>query len=217
MRAMMWALSLAALCAAVPGARADERSDRLTEANLLHGQVAFSGLSSYSRDRGSWQPLRQPTARVLVVNLWSRTCPPCLAELPIFSELVAQWRRRDSRNVQFLFVADPPTENSAAEVAQFWQSPFADQLAGKACPGTNMARGKQPSCLLTVPAVDPVRGASTLLAGATQVDSRPLTLLVDDQGTIRQVFAGSIVARQKELAQAIDRLSSAVQRRPGGR
>ncbi len=197
-----------------PRAAAAPTGEQVLEASLLHRQIALTGLKVYSRERSAWLPLRPPTTRVLVVNLWSRTCPPCLAELPEFADLVAAWKQKDKAGVQFLFIADPPEQTSAADVASFWTTPFVDELAGR-CQGqgTRMPHGSRSSCLIRLPDVDPLRTESDELTRAIGSETRPLTLLVDDQGTIRQVFAGALAGRGPQLNSAIERLLGAVRSR----
>lgn len=210
-RTILCTLLCALLC---PGrsAVAAPTGEQLLEASLLHRQIALTGLKVYSRERSTWLPLRAPTARVLVVNLWARTCPPCLAELPEFAKLVAEWKQRDKAGVQFLFIADPPEQTSAADVVSFWTAPFVEELAGR-CPGTRMPHGSRSSCLISLPDVDPLRAESDDLTRAIGSETRPLTLLVDEQGTVRQVFAGALAGRGPQLNSAIERLLSAVRSR----
>ena len=201
------------LCGAAPAAAAQtppQTPEQALEANLLHRRVSLGGLKAYSRERSAWLPLRPPSARVLVVNLWSRICMPCLAELPELTKLVAAWRK--DKNVQFLFIADPPEQTSAAQTASFWTSPLVDELAGR-CPGTRMPRGDHPSCLLTVPDLDPARAEDDSLPREVGSEARPLTLILDDQGTIRQVFAGALAGRSTQLDGAIRRLLPVVRSR----
>jgi thiol-disulfide isomerase/thioredoxin len=199
--------------AGVPQARAAQTAEQVLEANLLHRSVPLSGLKVYSRAKGEWQPLRPPTAKVVVVNLWSRVCPPCLAELPELRQLVEEWKKIDKDRVQFLFIADPPDQTTAQQVASFWAAPMVDELASH-CPGTKMPRGNRSSCLLAVPDVDPVRGEGNQLSLAVGSETRPLTLLLDEQGTIRQVFAGALAGRSNQLTEAIRRLLAVGRGRP---
>lgn len=191
--------------AQVPPARAAQTAEQALEANLLHRAVPLGGLKVYSRARRQWQPLHRPSAQVVVVNLWSRACLPCLAEMPALERLVADWKKLDKTRVQFLFVADPPEQTSAQQVADFWTSPLVDELAGR-CPGTQLPRGRHPSCLLPLPDLDPVRAEGNQFTLALGTETRPLTLLLDEQGTVRQVFAGSIAGRTNQLSDAIRRL-----------
>lgn len=197
-------------------AGASEASEREIEARLLHRRFPFGDLQSYARTQQVWKPLRAAGARIYVVNLWSKPCMPCLAELPELAKLAKTWKPH-SRDVQFLFVADPPEQTSAEDVVVFWARPYADGLA-RDCPGTKMQRQGTPSCLLELPDEDPARSASGEVTRALlQIETRPLTLLIDEQGTIRQVFAGSVRGpRLLLLESAIKQLLQAVEPRAAG-
>lgn len=184
------------------------KTERELESLLLNRTVPLDHVLQYSRSQKTWQSLRASSARVRVVNLWSRTCTPCLEELPSFREEAAAWKQRSPRDVEFLFVEDrseDPKESGDALPA-FWASPFADVLADK-CPGVKMQRQGKASCLLDVPDTDPARStADDILLALDAVATRPLTLLLDRDGTVRQVFAGPITGKRPQLTLAIERL-----------
>ena len=70
-----------------------------------------------------------------------------------------------------------------------------------------MQRQGVDSCLLEVPDVDPARSKNNeLLRALAKVESRPLTLLLDEQGIVRQVFAGSLLSKRAQVLDAIERL-----------
>lgn len=206
---LMGVLCLGLWTSAAP-ALASEAGERELEATLIHRQLVLKSVQSYSRARKVWQPLREQGARVRVVNLWAKPCLPCLAELPELRALAAEWKQRSSRAVQFLFIADPPDQTPPEEVVRFWASPYADGLA-RSCPQVedvkSVAHNGVPSCLLTVPDEDPARSAADdLLRSLKGTEVRPLTLLLDEQGIIRQVFAGSIKGKRVQVSEAIERL-----------
>ena len=222
MRSLMYVAFGALTLLGPPLAQASEASDRELEAKLLSGSLSLRGVMSYSRTQHDWKPLPDGRAPVRLVNLWSKTCVPCLAELPELKALAEEWQRSDRQGVQFLFIADPPDQTSRQEVEAFWTSPYADSLA-KGCPtgagvvlGTNPAT-RQPSCLLTVPEQDPARSETEELQRSLgDATTRPLTLLLDPQGTIRQVFVGSLRGKRVLGSAAISRLRQAVSKPPGG-
>lgn len=210
-------LALAAALATARPAAADEASERELEAKLLNRPISLADAQVYSRAARVWRPLKAGRAKVRVVNLWSKPCMPCLAELPEMVKLVADWKQRSQKDVQFVFLADPPALTSAEDVVSFWSSPYADGLA-QDCRGIKMSRKGVPTCLLTVPDEDPARSGSDELTRALRSEARPLTLLVDESGLIRQVFAGSIRGpRLKLLDDAIGRLLQAGEVRSRGR
>lgn len=219
MRQLAIALIGFSLVAALNTASAEPARERSLEAWLLHRQLPFRDMRSYSRAQKRWLPLPSSSPRVRVVNLWARTCLPCLAELPTLRKLAEDWKPR-SRDVQFLFVADPPSETSEKEVVDFWTRPFADGLAAR-CPGQPMRHDGVDSCLLELPDTDPVRSGSQLVGQALEkTETRPLTLLVDERGIIRQVFVGAVSGGGSDrllLDGAIQRLLHATQSAQLGR
>lgn len=72
--------SCAALCALEPSYAAMNRRAPEFELKNLEGQPVR--LSDY---RG----------KVVILNFWSKTCPPCLEEMPSFAQLAHQLRNRD--------------------------------------------------------------------------------------------------------------------------
>lgn len=79
--------------------------------------------------------------------------------------------------VRFLTLADPPTENERELVKKLYV-------------------GEGPA----------LRTTSDALRTALNTGAVPLTLLVDQEGVIRQAFVGTIGARGPELAESINRL-----------
>lgn len=173
---------------------------------LLNKKLDLSGLQQYSPTGKAWKPLPPSAARVRVVNLWSLACQPCIDELPLLTQ-IAEKRSQVSRDVQFLFVADPPDDNPRATVEAFWTQPFVARLTprcqaeslGKVLPNFNDG---QRACRLDLHRTDVVRGPRLPLS----TEIRPLTLLLDPSGTIRHVFLGSLRNREHLLEGAIDRL-----------
>lgn len=214
-------------------ARAEAAGERELEASLVHLPVSLEGVKVYSRQLKRWQPLPPSRARVRVINLWSKVCAPCLAELPELTKLAANLKQK-SGAVQFLFVADPPDQTSAEDVVQMWTSPFVDALSRR-CPGAAMVNPSSgaPSCLLKkdqIPDSDPAHRESAelpLFIASPAVDIRPITLLVDESGIIRQAFVGSLLGREELLRRAVERMlaipsrsgtqghHAAISRRPG--
>jgi hypothetical protein len=150
-----------------------------SEGALLHRQLDLGAVQSFSRRLQSWQPLKLPSARVYVVNLWGVSCRPCLDEFPVLRNMVRAWR--STPEVAFLFIADPPLESIASEVEHFWSKPP-----------------------VALPDVDPCRSSDDRLRRALGSDVQPLTLLLDEQLVVRQAFVGAIGDRP--LGRAIERL-----------
>jgi len=193
---------------------------RKLEMNILHKRLSLSDVKVYARGKQQWQPLGRSTAKVRVVNLWAKSCAPCLAELPVFAKVVEDTKRRHGSMVQFLFIADPPEQTAADEVVAFWQRPWADALADKCPPtgGTAMEHAGVRSCLLKLPEVDPARSDTDALKRQLDAmdESRPVTLLLDEHGVVRQALWGAVIGSPAELQSSIDRLVGAVTGRPAG-
>ena len=96
-------------------------------------------------------------------------------------EFTTKQKGNQKRLVRFLFVADPPHDTEAVEVVEVWTEHAA-----------------------AVPDADPCRSTTDKLRAALDNQSQPLTLLVDEEGLVRQAFVGTIKTRG--LASAMERL-----------
>lgn len=177
--------------------------DSNLESALLHRRIDLRPTKVYDPASHSWRPLQGARARVTVLNLWSRVCKPCIAEFPALRTLAEAWR--PNRDVQFLFIADPPEETSEKDAVTFWNHPAIEVPANERCPGTRLPGGVKANCVIELPTQTPLHCGPKSLLHATSARLRPLTLLLDSQGVIRHVFAGSMVKRQGELTAAIER------------
>jgi hypothetical protein len=161
-------------------AAAEPLSETLNaEGRLLHRRLELGSVMRWDRRARSWQPLGKPTERLLVVNLWSAHCKPCIDEFPLLRRISAAWQQ--TRDVRFLFISDPPHDTEADEVVAFWQQHAAE-----------------------LPDLDPCRSTSDKLRAGLDSSSQPLTLLVDRDGVIRQAFVGAV--QERGLASAMERL-----------
>jgi hypothetical protein len=97
-------------------------------------------------------------------------CGPCINEFPLLKNLVEGWRNKPE--VQFLFIADPPSDTTEAELVAFWTKSQA-----------------------ALPRVDPARSTLSLLRNLLESDSQPITLLVDENLIVRQAFIGAVTER----------------------
>ena len=201
------ALALGILLSAPP-ARGDgggAAAERRLESALLHKKLNLKGLPKWNRERRTWQPLSAARVALTVVNLWSRACRPCLAELPTLARM-AQATQAHHPEVRFLFIADPPDETSPDDVVALWTTPLIELLPGRSCPGTPAQRQGRQLCQIQLPDSDPLRAELPLLGSDPQSQLRPVTLLLDGSGVIRHAFVGSIDQRATEVSEAIDRL-----------
>ena len=159
-------------------ARAQEAlSQADSEADLLHRRLNLSDIKHWSPATGQWSFGYRP-AKLYVVNLWSVHCPPCIAEFPLLKNIVHGWR--GNPNVQFLFIADPPTATTEAEFTTFWRK-----------------------SLTSLPEAEPYLSTTNAIRTVLELDTLPITLLLDEQLVVRQAFVGSIEKRR--LGTAIER------------
>lgn len=207
---------LALLLSGLPAAAAEpsDTSSQRVESDLLHKRIDLSGVEIYDRAAKQWRPWQgDDAAQVTVVNLWSRDCPPCLAEFRTFADLFSV-RYRLRSDIKVLVVADPGNETTQETVVEFWRHPKVELRPGEPCGGYPLTSGSRRECLLTLPDTDPAWSSNERLRNSLRsyppLLSRPLTLLVDAKGIVRHVFVGSITQRSTELAMAIDRLRDAV-------
>lgn len=149
-----------------------------SEADLLHRRLNLSGIKQWSPATGQWNFGYRP-AKLYVVNLWSVHCAPCIAEFPLLKNIVHGWRANP--NVQFLFIADPPTDTTEAEFVTFWRKSLA-----------------------ALPEADPYLSTTNAIRTVLEIETLPITLLLDEQFVVRQAFVGSIEKRR--LGTAIERL-----------
>ena len=157
------------------------------EGALLHRRIDLSAVKLWSRQTHGWRPVGSAAARVTIVNLWSIHCQPCLAEFPLLKRIVDGWRGRT--DVRFLFIADPPSDTSEAELAAFWER-----------------------SLQALPDVDPGRATTDALRRSLESELQPITLLLDEKMIVRQAFVGAVTGRS--LGTAIERLLRASETRP---
>ena len=151
------------------------------EGQLLHRRLNLDAVAQWSWTASSWSPTfaKKHTAKVYVVNLWSLTCKPCIEEFPFFKRLVDGWKQ--NKNIEFVFVADPPQDNLATDLVAFWKQSAANLPNSPLCRAQSDSIGKDLSN-----------------------DSKPLTLILDRNFVVRQAYVGSIVNRS--LGSAIERL-----------
>lgn len=184
--------------------------------SLLNKVLPLPALRSYSAVARAWRPLTAKPARVRVLSLWSLHCEPCIDELPMLTKMAEKWQG-SSRDVQFLFLADPPDQSSQKAVQEFWQRPSVPRLAascGSGAFGSPFEQNGQATCLLDLHHADVVRSVSEESLPIS-IGARPLTLLLDDVGTVREIFLGSLRGRAEQLEGAIENLLTATRARAG--
>jgi len=146
---------------------------------MLDGIVEWTPSSQHWREL---PPTTKP-ANVTVLHLWSPRCVPCVAELPLLKRMVAAWRSEPA--VRFLLVADFVEEDDGSELLSFLASP---KVQSWPSPVLRLRDGR--------------------LRESLGVMVQPLTLILDEQRVVRQVFVGPLVGRS--VGSAVGRLLGVV-------
>lgn len=155
------------------------------ESELLHRRLELEGVVEWRGGQQGWMqllPSKRPP-KVTVLHLWSPRCGPCVAELPLLSRMIDAWRSEPA--VRFLVVADHGDDGDGSELLAFVQS--------------------HPALWRSLPLL---RLRDQRLRDALGVAVQPLTMLLDEQKVVRQVFVGPLSGRN--LGSAIARLREAV-------
>lgn len=173
--------ALATVPLASPASAETEAQLREMEASLLHRRIDLSSVKQWNAGQDLWRPLSLPPAKLVVVNLWSVHCKPCLEEMPLMRKIVQGWR--GNHDVQFLFITDPPHDTEEGELEAFWRQPSVE-----------------------LPVVHPCRSTDERIRAALKTGVQPITLLLDEHFIVRQAFVGNIGNRN--LAAAMERLLS---------
>jgi thiol-disulfide isomerase/thioredoxin len=84
-----------------------------TSQSTLNGpQVSTKFFDAKFKDvKGNIIDLSALRGKTVVVNFWSTWCPPCVEEMPMFSEIQAQWKDKD---VIFVGIAADQADNVKA-------------------------------------------------------------------------------------------------------
>lgn len=145
------------------------------ESLLLHRRIDLSMLRV---QRGqAFAPVEPQTSRLLLIHLWAVECKPCLDELPTLQSFFSA-QSQDPR-VKVIIASETRDQ---AKLLDF----------------IKQHRGWFPNTPLYQVADDTLRSS-------LQNFSQPLTLLVDDRGSVRQAWVGSLRSRKSELVDAVGR------------
>lgn len=193
-----------------PSLEAPTQAERRLEWALLHLKLDLKGLPRWSREHHKWQAYAPARGGLTVVNLWSRACKPCLAELPALAEMAEKWRQAHPE-VHFVFAADPPDQTTPGDIIALWKDSAIELSPGHRCPG-DLSPGSPPRCLIKLPDSDPVRPEASLIGSVAGGQLRPVTLLVDGSGVVRHAFVGALNSRLTAVNEAIERLLEALKR-----
>ena len=125
----------------------------------------------------AFAPVEPQTSRLLLIHLWAVECKPCLDELPTLQSFFSA-QSQDPR-VKVIIASETRDQ---AKLLDF----------------IKQHRGWFPNTPLYQVADDTLRSS-------LQNFSQPLTLLVDDRGSVRQAWVGSLRSRKSELVDAVGR------------
>lgn len=134
----------------------------------------------WDRKALQWSSRHPQRGAVLLVNLWSIDCPPCVAELPMLDKMAATFGRSEA-DFKLAFVSETADERDLFQ--------FLAQHKNLLAAGTP---------LYQVTTDDLRRSLGT--------SKRPITLLLDRHLIVRQAFVGSVVERRSEVVESIERL-----------
>jgi thiol-disulfide isomerase/thioredoxin len=145
----------------------------------------LDGIVEWTPSSQRWREPPSPPkpAKVTVLHLWSPRCAPCVAELPLLKRMVAAWRSEPA--VRFLLVADFDEDGDGSELLSFLASQTAQ---GWPSPILRLRDGR--------------------LRESFGVMVQPLTLILDEQRVVRQVFVGPLAGRS--VGSAVSRLLDVV-------
>lgn len=152
---------------------------------LLHLKLDLNGVRRWVGDTLSAEPL--PAKKpLLVVHLFSLDCPPCLKELPKLKELF----RAGMPDIEFALVLETL---DSVRIRDF----------------LNKNRESLPEVNLYLSTDQRLRGTAQL-----NMETVPITLLVDENRVVRQAFVGSLEGRFARFGVAMHRLLRAIKHHP---
>lgn len=155
---------------------------------LLRNLLVWDDRSSqWQAPRSEREPGRG--ARVRVLHLWADYCVPCRREFPWLRGIVRSAAAKYKGRVQYVFIA----ESTASESMRTYLDMYKGQM-----PEATYYQDTQGQLIESLRPGLPSGGVSL-----------PATLLLDDQGVIRQVIIGPLAEpaeRRPELLDAIERL-----------
>ena len=183
--------------------------DRILESKTLHRRLDMGGIEVWSQKTATWHPYTPPRGKLLVMNLWAKSCRPCVYEMQELARLAERWQRRN--DVEFLLVATSPEEMTRQVTEEFFRRRLFEAKALEPCPGRQhpvIPIASPRPCELDLPPGDPARSRDQRLENALGTSIKPITLLVDPRGIVRHAFVGSIASRGTELLDAVERLAA---------
>jgi thiol-disulfide isomerase/thioredoxin len=95
-------LALTAVIALVSGCSKFEKAHNGPQASAKFFDAKFTDVN------GKIVDLSTLRGKTVVVNVWSTWCPPCVEEMPMFSDVQTQWK---NKNVVFVGIAADQADN----------------------------------------------------------------------------------------------------------
>lgn len=211
-------LLLAALALAPPSAVASPGGPARScaskdESLLLNLRVNMPALDSWDSQQKEWRSGPEgvrpgPSARIRVVHVWSTTCKPCEAEFPLLKQLDLQLRTDYRGEVQFLYIADAASGQSAMRT-------FMERNSA-AMPVGLLFRDRENKLSAELLRALPGGPVEEQAAAASERQlSLPLTLLVDEDNVVRHAFFGSLLNRRGEFVNGLAQLYDALPPKSG--
>lgn len=183
------------------------------ESLLLNLRMSWPTLDVWDPQAKEWHLGTEGTqlgvpARVRIVHLWSTTCKPCEKEFPLLKQMDLQLRSDYRGEVQFVYIADAISSGNSMRdyMDRHHQSMPIGQLY------------RDSDNRISAELLRALPGASVeALASAPneRLLSLPMTLLLDEDNVVRQVFVGSLLNRRGEFINALAQLNEALTQKGG--
>jgi thiol-disulfide isomerase/thioredoxin len=172
------------------------------ESYLLNQSITLPALSFWDGLQQGWRTpegkLDQPTpSKVRILHIWATYCAPCKEEFPILREMDRQLRKDYHGEVLFTYVAVDIRDSEAMK--QYWVANNLQMPVGPMFGDHN--DGLTRSLAEFLPQ-KPQKGAGDPGAMARRLPL-PMTLVLDEEGVVRQALVGSIASRRAELVNGV--------------
>lgn len=180
----------------------DLRQRSRDESYLLNQTVTLPPLSFWDSVQKGWRTPegkldQPPISKVRILHIWAHHCGPCKEEFPILRDMDKQLRKDYHGEVLFTYVAVDIRDSEAMK--KFWSENSPQMPVGPMFGDHNDALSRSLAEFLPQ---KPQKGPGE--AGAmARLLPLPLTLVLDDEGVVRQALVGSIASRRAELVNGV--------------
>lgn len=169
---------------------------------LLNQAISLPKLSYWDSQRLEWRTPegkieQPPAAKVRILHLWAHWCGSCKEELPILKEMDLQIRQNHQGEVKFTYVALDISDSDAMK--KFWAENAKNLPVGIIFGDHNDELARKLEGLLPL---WPQKGNGDATARQRKLPL-PVTLVLDDEGVVRQALVGSIASRRSELVNGV--------------